>query len=353
MKDQSGSAPVTTTPYGAWPSPICLDRFVTGVVRLSEPAIHNNRMYWLETRPQDNGRSVLVEKIPDCDKRDITASVYSVRSRVHEYGGGSYLVGDHCVWFVNDEDQDIYRQHLETGVTSRLTKQPDKRFADLILDRRNQRLIAVCEDHTAAGEPDNSLVAIDINNGAIKSLVTGMDFYSNPALSNDGKRLAFISWNHPNLPWDTSVLWLTDIDDDGAIAEPMQISRGENESVYCPVWSPDNRLYFASDRTQWWNLYCWDGEQITAVNEEQAECALPQWVFGVRTFGFVDANNIGHRELCKRHLACASLGSKQRREAPHRQRYDIGRRPGGFCKLLSFARWKSRSATLHRRDRYG
>jgi dipeptidyl aminopeptidase/acylaminoacyl peptidase len=244
-------------PFGSWKSPVTTDLIVADSVNLKELALDGDDVYWLEQRPADAGRTVLVR-----NGRDITPAPFSVRSRVHEYGGGSHLVADGAVYFVNDKDQQLYRD------TTPVTDTPGLRFGDMILDR--QRLIAVCEDHRAGGEPINSIVAI--TDGKIETLVAGNDFYSSPRIF--GKHFAYLTWNHPNMPWDETELWL-----DG-----QKIAGGA--SIFQPQWSPDGVLHFVSDRTGWWNLYRYRACKIESLCEMPAEFGAAQWGLGMSTYAF-------------------------------------------------------------------
>jgi dipeptidyl aminopeptidase/acylaminoacyl peptidase len=283
---------VSISPYGSWSSPLGLDQMVEDVVRLAEPAVANGVLYWIEVRPSEKGRSVLVACGPDQKKIDLTPADYSVRSRAHEYGGGSYLVSGDRVWFVNNDDQCIYTQILPDGLPIRLTATGGMRFADMELDRAHNRLIAICEDHEKDGDPENFIGGVDLDTGEISVLVSGADFYSNPGLSPDRSSLSWLSWNHPNLPWDTTELWLATVKPGGEICEQRCVSLGKDESVFQPQWSPDGELYFVSDRSGWWNLFRFKDETSEVVISEQAECGLPQWVFGMSTYAFPDADHV-------------------------------------------------------------
>ncbi len=286
------STKLTIAPYGSWRSPLGLDQMIEDVVRLGEPKIDGDAQYWIETRPSEKGRSVLVRQADGETKTDLTPPEFSVRSRTHEYGGGSYLARENTIWFVNNSDQSIYVQPLPDGQPRQLTADGERRFADMALDRPRNRLLSVCEDHSGSGEAKNFLVGIDLDSGEINVLVEGADFYSNPRVSPDGRQMSWLCWNHPNLPWDTTELWVAKIGSDGAPYEQRCISLEENESVFQPQWAPDGRLYFVSDRNDWWNLCRWDGTSAKPVIEEEAECGLPQWVFGMSTYGFTDSDHL-------------------------------------------------------------
>ncbi len=283
---------VKVSPYGSWSSSLSLDHMVQDVVRLAEPAVDGSAVYWIETRPSEKGRSVLVTCAPGQEQSDVTPADYSVRSRAHEYGGGSYLARGDRVWFVNDDDQCIYTQTLPAGSPERLTATGAMRFADMELDRARNRLLTICEDHGKEGNPENFIAGVDLDSGEISAVVSGADFYSNPRLSPDGSRLSWLSWNHPNLPWDTTELWLATVAPDGEISEQRCVSLGKDESVFQPQWSPDGDLFFVSDRSGWWNLFRFRDDATEVVIPEQAECGVPQWVFGMSTYAFPDSDHV-------------------------------------------------------------
>ena len=283
---------VKISPYGSWSSSLSLDHMVEDVVRLAEPAVDGATLYWVETRPSEQGRTVLVTCAPGLEQTDLTPVNYSVRSRAHEYGGGSYLARGDRVWFVNDSDQCIYTQILPAGSPERLTASGAMRFADMELDLARNRLLAICEDHGNDGDPENLIVGVDLDTGEISIVINGADFYSNPRLSPDGSKLSWLSWNHPNLPWNMTELWLAEVGADGEIREQRCISLGEDESVFQPQWSPNGELYFVSDRSGWWNLFRFRNDTTEVVIPEQAECGLAQWVFGMSTYAFPDPDQV-------------------------------------------------------------
>jgi dipeptidyl aminopeptidase/acylaminoacyl peptidase len=205
------------------------------------------------------------------------------------------------VYFCNFVDQRLYRQRLDqqTGGSEPepLTPAADLRYADMVLDAQHDRLIGVREDHTGQGqEPENTIVAIPLNGSPNRGtvLVSGCDFYASPRLSPDGAHLAWISWNHPNMPWDGTDLWVAAIQPDGTLSKPQHIAGGISESIFQPEWSPDGRLYFISDRTGWWNLYRWTDTtgEILPLCPKTAEFGQPQWVFKMTTYGFESADSL-------------------------------------------------------------
>jgi len=284
-------------PYGSWKSPITSDLIVSESIKITEIALDGEDTYWIESRPSEGGRCVIVRLSSDGNRADVTPAPFNVRSRVHEYGGGSFLVADGTVYFSNFSDQRLYRQ--DSGSQPRpITPETNLRYADGVIDRRHgrrhRRMICVREDHT---DPDreavNTLVALalDGTDGG-KVLVSGNDFYSSPRLSPDGSRLAWLTWNHPNMPWDGTELWVGEIREDGSLGHSERVAGGVDESIFQPQWSPDGILHFVSDRTGWWNLYRRCDGHDQPLGEMEAEFGLPQWVFGMSTYVFESADRI-------------------------------------------------------------
>ncbi len=271
-----------TAPYGSWKSPVTSDRIVSESIRLTAVAIDGDDLYWLEGRPAEKGRSVLVRRSPDGSSADVTPAPFSVRTRVHEYGGGAFLVSDGTVFFSNDPEGRLYR-HVRGDEPKPITPEGPFRYADLVLDAQRKRLICVREDHAGEGEPRNQIVAVPLEGGQPAVLVSGADFYSNPRVSPDGATLAWIEWSHPNMPWDATALRITPLED--SVGDAAHVAGGAAESVIQPEWSPDGTLYFLSDRSGYWNL-CrrrTDGA-IECVLEMEADFGYPPWVFGWSTY---------------------------------------------------------------------
>ncbi len=280
-------------PYGSWKSPITSDLIVSGTIRLGQIVLDGADTYWVELRPAESGRNVIVRRTPDGDMSDVTPPPFSVRTRAHEYGGGSFTVVGGTIYFSNFADQRLYRQELNSEPQP-LTPVEDIRYADGVVDRPANRLIYVCEDHTA-GEHQvvNTLTSFDLNTGQNRRvLAEGNDFYASPRLSPDGAHLAWLSWNHPNMPWDGTELWVGTLNLDGSLGSPEQVAGGIDESVFQPEWSPDGVLHFVSDRTGWWNLYRWQQGRVEPLLKMSAEFGVPQWVFGLSTYVFASEDRI-------------------------------------------------------------
>ena len=285
--------PQTTSTYGSWKSPITTDLIVGESVGLGQIALDGDDVYWVEMRPSEGGRNVVVRLGPDGMVTDVTPAPFNARTRVHEYGGGAYAVARGIVFFTNFSDQRVYRQvGVEQPVP--VTPEGDLRHADFEADAKRSRLVCVQEDHAGNGEAANSIVSIPLFETSFDGvvvpevLVAGCDFYSSPRLSPDGSRLCWLSWNHPNMPWDGTELWVGALDGDGRVTERTLVAGGPRESIAQPEWSPDGRLYFVSDRSGWWNLYRWaGGTETECILAMEAEFARPQWVFGANCYGFV------------------------------------------------------------------
>jgi dipeptidyl aminopeptidase/acylaminoacyl peptidase len=274
--------------FGSWRSPITAQLVSRRSMSFGDLMVDGNDLYWVENRPIETGRSVIVRRSPDGKLRDLLQVPFNARSLVHEYGGGAFTVSNGVVYFVNFEDQRIYRRD-PSGAVKPVTHENGNRYADLIVDGTHDRIICVQEVHQGAGrEPANTIVDVSIEQMMRpRILVSGSDFYSSPRMSPDGRQLAWLAWNHPNMPWDGTELWIAEIDRTGAVVRAHEIAGGISDSIFQPEWSPDNMLYFASDKTGWWNIYRYTGDKVELVFEFKAEFALPQWNFGLSTYGFI------------------------------------------------------------------
>ena len=282
----------TTAPYGSWKSPITTDLIVSGSIGLGEVALDGEDIYWVEMRPVEGGRMVVVKRTPDGEISDITPGPFSARTRVHEYGGGAYLVHEGTVYFSNYSDQRMYRQ--DSGEAPEpITPETDMRYADGCFDAARNRVICVREDHTQDGEPINAIVAVDALGKAEQVVLSqGSDFCSTPRISPDGSTLAWLTWDHPNMPWDGTLLLVASINDQGLLGELQVVAGGKTESIFQPEWSPDGAFHFVSDRSGWWNLWRWEDGQLRQLTDRNAEFGKPQWVFGSDTYSFASAELI-------------------------------------------------------------
>jgi dipeptidyl aminopeptidase/acylaminoacyl peptidase len=281
-------------PYGTWPSPISALAVATQGVRLASVTLDGADLYWIEGRPQESGRHALVRRQPDGRVADVGPADFNARTRVHEYGGGAYVVGGRVVYASSFVDQRIYRLSPDQpSLVVPLTPSGPWRYADAAFDGARRRLIAVREDHGDAGrEPVNTLVAIALDGGesAGEIIVSGDDFYSSPRLSPDGRRLCWLAWRHPRMPWDGSDVWVAELSDEGTLHHARHIAGSDAESIYQPGWSAEGELVFASDREGWWRLYRCDVAGSGAIRPvlddppARTEFGRPQWVFGTATW---------------------------------------------------------------------
>ncbi|CAM2143400.1 acylaminoacyl-peptidase [Pararobbsia alpina] len=394
-------------PYGSWRSPITTDLIVGATIRLGQADIGSGRIVWTEGRPSEQGRNVLVGcRLDDVlvDARDdaregkntqdritdLSPSPFNIRTLVHEYGGGAFVTGADAVWFSHFDDQQIYRidlssqgglngddrggdhgdqaQHgLSASAPVQVTHAPGMRFADAIVDVPRNRLICVAEDHRdASHEAINTLVSVDLATGEIQTLVQGHDFFSSPTLRADGAQLAWLTWDHPNLPWDGTQLWLADIGADGTPGPARCIAGGTEESIFQPAWSPSGELHFVSDRSGWWNLYrlrsgaagvtgaaestgnastprasgttstsgtaeaigaAGATGNVEALHPMEAEFGVPQWQFAMRTYGFDAQSRIvclyGQNGDTQLAVLDADSGRFERIDTPYRSMRDL------------------------------
>jgi dipeptidyl aminopeptidase/acylaminoacyl peptidase len=293
--------PPKPTPYGFWKSPLTSDEIARAVIRLDQTALDGEDIYWTESRPTQQGRYFLVRRTHDGSILDVTPDDggYNVRTRAHEYGGGSFLVHEGTVYFSNYRDQRLYKQKLGTApepITPLPATAGALRHADGVYDAHRNRIVCVQEDHTGGGEAVSRIVAVDPNGELpVQILVEGNDFYSTPRLCLDGSRLSWLTWHHPNMPWVGTELWVADMGNDGVPVNAVRVAGGSEESVFQPQWSPEGVLYFVSDRdTGWWNLYRVVPAGIEPLAPMAAEFGQPQWVFGMSTYAFADE----HRLIC-------------------------------------------------------
>ncbi|MFY9557302.1 MAG: S9 family peptidase [Blastocatellia bacterium] len=281
-------------PYGSWKSPITSDLIVAGTIGLGDIALDGDDIYWVESRPSEGGRSVIVRRTGDGGIADVTPPGFNARTTVHEYGGGTYIADRGTVYFSNFADQRLYRQE-HGSAPQPITTTKKMRYADGVIDRRRSQIYCVREDHTAGGrDAINTLVRIDLANdtGSAEVIVSGNDFYSSPRMSPDGKRLAWLTWNHPNMPWDGTELWVGELDANGQIATAEMVAGGKSESIFQPVWSPECVLHFVSDRDGWWNLFRLAAGRVEPLCQMAAEFGMPQWVFRMSTYGFESERRI-------------------------------------------------------------
>ncbi|MFM8426123.1 MAG: S9 family peptidase, partial [Chloroflexota bacterium] len=229
----------TTSHYGSWRSPITADLITAKTITPVEVIVDGDDIYWIESRPLEKGRYVIMRRTSSGDTNECTPPDFNARTSVHEYGNGAFTVSKGIIYFVNYKDQHIYRQAPgETPVP--LTPTNGYRYADLRVDEKRNRILCIREDHTVEGEAVNTLVSVNLNgNDDGTVLGSGNNFYSSPRLDPSGTKLAYLTWNHPNMPWDGCELWLADIHEDGTLHNADLVAGSATESIYQPEWSPE------------------------------------------------------------------------------------------------------------------
>ncbi len=283
-----------TLPHGSWPSPITPELIVEGAAVLTDTWEEGDTVWWSEMRPSEGGRVQIVRREPDGTCTDLLPDGFSARTRAHEYGGGAWWVDRGTVFFANWDDQRLYRL-ASAGEPVAMTPEPATphgwRFADGRPTPDGHCVICVREDHTGDGEPRNEIVSIPVDGSrAPEVLVSGRDFVAAPRPSPDGRQLAWIAWDHPNMPWDDTELWVAHLECRNGVTTidgARRVAGGSDESIMEPNWGRHGLLYAISDRSNWWNLYRVDGvDQLTPIAELAAEVGGPAWQFGGAHYGF-------------------------------------------------------------------
>jgi dipeptidyl aminopeptidase/acylaminoacyl peptidase len=279
-----------SAPFGSWPTPVTSELVVAAAARLGELRADGADLVWAEGRPAEEGRTQLVRRAADGSTLDLLPAGTSARTAVHEYGGAAWWVHEGITWFTDWADQRLYRL-APGGEPAALTAEPDlprgDRYADGDLAPDGETLVCVRERHTGP-------TAIDVHNEVVRLaahrpstaevLVTGPDFVAAPRLSPDGATLAWVQWDHPSMPWDSTELVVRDL----ATGEDTVVAGGRGESVSEPRWHPDGSLWFISDRSEWWNLYRWTpGQDIAPVVTGAFEIGVPNWVLGSTRYAFL------------------------------------------------------------------
>lgn len=287
--------------FGTWPSSITAELMCSSSVGISHARLFDGDVYWLESRPEEQGRSVIVKQsvaaiagapgsLADTPPFEVIPAQFNCRTQVHEYGGASFLPTAEGVFFVNQSDQQVYR--VKDSLVVAVTNQANTRFADFAYSAKGRVLVAIAEVHdTDLKEPHNSLVSINVDNGQVSTLHEGQDFYASASFSPDGRQLCWLSWMHPNMPWDGTELFKADIDQN-TLSSVSKIAGGSAESIFQPEWCPAGELYYVSDRSNWWNIYRHCDGADHPVCQMEAEFGMPQWIFGMRRYSFVDKDTI-------------------------------------------------------------
>jgi len=302
--------------YGSWPSPIGIELVTSGQMRsFGGVWFVGDRVAWLESRPDEGGRTALVAAGPDGEPADLVPAGFNVRTRVHEYGGGACWFHGETAFCSSFDDSRVYR--IERAAVPRaITPEPPVehalRYADGVVTPDGSTIVCVRERHES-GEVVNELVTVPADrSGDVRVLVSGSDFYSNPRLAPDGRTLAWLQWDNPNMPWDGTELWVGELSGEG-VADARLVAGGPDESIFQPEWSPDGVLHFSSDRTGWWNLYALRDDGARAIAPVEGEVGLPQWSFAERSYAFLGdgriARKVGERAVDRLELVDAESGA--------------------------------------------
>ncbi|MBK7395757.1 MAG: S9 family peptidase [Myxococcales bacterium] len=273
--------------FGAFPSPLSPEAVAGAGLRLSFPSFSaGGARFWVEGRPELGGKGVLVCEEPSGARRDRTPGWLDVRTKVHEYGGRPYALARSGRIVVSDGTDG--RLHLvePDGPVHALTTESPRRFAEMVFDEPRGRILAVSELHDGGTQPVNELVAIDLETGAVRALLSGHDFYASPTLSPDGRRLAFLTWDHPHMPWDAAVAWVATLDGEGRAVEPRRVAGGEGGAAYQPTFGPDGALYVSVEVDDRFRLHRVTDQGLVRVLATEADVFQPLWLLGTECFGF-------------------------------------------------------------------
>ncbi|OWF45705.1 uncharacterized protein LOC110456701 [Mizuhopecten yessoensis] len=291
---------VKTAAYGSWVSPITSKIVTESSVRLLEVRTDTknpNDVYWTEMRYDEEGRYVICKQtVGQGCPVSLTPTEFSARTLVHEYGGGAFFVNDGKVYFSNFKDQRLYVQKSEVGAVPEAITPAECawRYADGELNEKTGKIFCVREEHKkGAKEPVNTVISLDPSSQQQTVLVKGSDFYSHPRVSPDGKTLVWVQWDHPNMPWNNTELWIADLNEAGdGISDARQVVGGADSSVIEPGWTTDNELLYVSDKSEWWNLYKMtsEGEHINLLPQDK-ETGGPHWAFNCTTYSVNPSGN--------------------------------------------------------------
>ncbi|HLQ77424.1 MAG TPA: S9 family peptidase [Terriglobia bacterium] len=331
-----------TAPYGSWKSPITSAYLTSAGIGLGQLEVGHQSVYWCEGRPMEAGRVVVVRRDSKGNSADVTPAGFNSRTRVHEYGGGAYTIHGDSVFFSNFADQRMYRQD---GTSPPVPITPDPpfaaslRYADARTTPDGQTLVCVRERHESEGEPANELVAFPADGSKEPRVIaSGHSFYAAPRFNPDGSQLCWITWDHPNMPWDGSELWTAHFNSSDGLSNTRWVAGGASESIVHPDWSPEGVLHFVSDRSGWWNLYSERRSWIAPVVAMDAEFGIPHWVFGVPRYAFLSEESIAciYSRQGMDHLAVVSFdGTMKTFETPYTSFADL--RSNGVDQLFVIA----------------
>jgi dipeptidyl aminopeptidase/acylaminoacyl peptidase len=306
-------------PYGTWTSPITDSVLTSSAGVPTELTTDGHNLYWLQSQPENGGRYALYFWKIGSDVRELVPAEFNVRTRVHEYGGGSYLASESTIYFSNFRDQLVYALNGKSEPVP-ITRE-GLRYADYVMDKTRNRLIGVREDHTGKGRlPQNTIATIACDGGTSEVLLAGNDFYASPRIDPSGSKIAWITWNFPNMPWDGTELWTARLASDGSFSDPKLIAGGKSKSVIMPSWSPEGALHFVSDATGFWNIYRYNGKKIEPLCPLEVDMGVPHWVFRISTYDFLSEDSIACAYTMKGiwHLGIINPKRKKLKKIPTR-----------------------------------
>ncbi|KIE28614.1 acyl-peptide hydrolase [Streptomyces sp. MUSC 125] len=290
--------------YGSWPSPIDAALAAAHDGRPDWVGTVGDEIWWTEPRPADGGRRVLIRRRTDGTEEQVLPAPWNVRSRIIEYGGlpwtGVMRHGQPVVVFVHFADQRLYRYEPD-GEPRPLTPVASTgrgwRWAEPRIDLVRGEAWCVMEEFTGEGPDDvrRALVAVPLDGSAaddrdaIRELTPARHrFVTGPRLSPDGRRAAWLAWDHPRMPWEGTELLVAEVGDDGELRDVRTVAGGPDEAVAQVDWSADGSILYTSDRSGWWNLYR-DGIPLCP---RQEEFGGPLWQLGLRWFAPMDSGMI-------------------------------------------------------------
>jgi dipeptidyl aminopeptidase/acylaminoacyl peptidase len=291
---------VPVQPYGSWPSQLGAEAVTRGLSRsLAAVWPQEGRLRWLEYRADEGGRGVVVQEGEAGAVVDVTPPGVNVRSRVHEYGGGACWLHGDTVFYSDFADSRLYRQDGVGAEPVAITPEPSAphalRYADGCLVADGATVVCVRERHDGE-DVHNELVALPADGSREpRTVFSGTDFVASPRPDPLGRSLAWITWDHPAMPWDATRLWLATLAPDGSLTDACVVAGAAGgESILQPAWSPDGTLHFCSDASGWWNLQRLDpdGEVRALTHLDDAEIGSPQWQFAMSSYAFLDDGRI-------------------------------------------------------------
>ena len=309
----------TIAPYGSWESSISIELVARSPHRwIGQLFAEGEKLYALRNYSEQGGRGAVARIHADGQSEDITRAPFYARTRVYEYGGACYVVKDDVVYFSNVPDDRLYR-HVPDEEPVPITSEGVMRYADLIVDHKRNRVICIREEHRLDGEPKHTIAAVNMSGDEYGTVLFDQsDFVAFPALSDDGTKLAWVAWNHPNMPFYSSSLWIADVKEDGSLANVQQVIPEQEESITDPRWSPDGILYFCTDRSNWWNLHRWKSGQIEHVCKAEAELGNPFWNIGLSMYRFLSPSEVvaAHNQMGRWHVILIDTESGDYEEIP-------------------------------------